>query len=110
VLSNYGAYILEREGKRIIEDEHGFVTYKLMTDFIYLEDLYVKSEYRRAKHAYTYIDKVFEAAKDLKYNKVITSVSTAAAGVTRNVSGLIKYGFEIDSCDGQMIWFKKEVL
>jgi len=43
----YAEYIKEREGMDLIEKEYGFCTYKVINEYIYLADIYIKKEMRK---------------------------------------------------------------
>lgn len=109
--SHYANYIYEREGKSIIETEHGFATYAYMHDIkaVYLEDLYVVPEKRRSKEATLLVDAVVQQAKLKGYNTLIGSVAPKANGSTDSLKAVLSYGMKLHSCDGNLIWFKKEI-
>lgn len=107
--SNYAKYIKEREGKNIIEDEHGFATYLFQDDFVYIEDIYVVPESRKLNKASKYADEICKIAKNDGYSKAMGTVNVLAAGATRNVTVLIKYGFEITSTNDNIIYFMKSI-
>ncbi len=109
MLSHYGRYIYEREGKSIIENEKGFVTYIFAKDFVYMEDIYVAPEFRRSGATYEFVEKVAEQARLKGYNKLVGTVKPTANGATTSLKGMLAHGFEVDSCDGTLIWFKKEI-
>lgn len=111
-LSMYGQYIYEREGKCIIETGKGFATYAYMHDIkaVYLEDLFVVPEHRRSKAATELVDAVAEQAKLKGYNTLVGSVAPKANGSTDSLKAVLSYGMKLHSCDGNLIWFKKELI
>lgn len=44
----YARYIDERQGLRVLEQEHGFLTYRIEKNECFIMDMYVRKEYRRA--------------------------------------------------------------
>lgn len=111
MLSHYGRYIYEREGKSIYEDERGFVTYVFWPQqgAVYMEDIYVAYEHRGAGVTYELVKQVEEVAKLKGYKKLVGSVRPTANGATTSLKGMLAHGFEVDSCDGNLIWFKKDI-
>lgn len=109
--SMYANYIYEREGKSIIETEHGFATYNYMHDIkaVYIEDIYVVPDQRKSGAAKNMADEVVRQAKLKGYNTLIGSVAPKAAGSTTSLKVLLAYGMHVHSCDGHLIWFKKEI-
>jgi GNAT superfamily N-acetyltransferase len=109
--SHYGSYIYEREGKSIYEDERGFITYIFWNDLgsVYLEDIYVAPEYRRSKATFDLVKKVEDEARAKGYKTLVGSVKPRANGATTSLKGMLAHGFEVDSCDGTLIWFKRHI-
>lgn len=110
-LSMYGKYIYEREGKSILEVPEGFATYVYLNDIkaVYVEDIYVLPEHRRSRAAWSMLDRITVIATQKGYNTLVGSVRPTANGSTESLKASIAYGFKIHSCDGNLIWFKKEI-
>jgi len=110
-MSLYAQYIYEREGKSIIETEYGFATFAYMHDIkaVYIEDIYVVGDKRKSGHGAAMADEIAKQAKLKGYNTLIGSVAPKANGSTSSLKALIAYGFQLHSCDGNLIWFKKEI-
>lgn len=108
--SLYAKYIKEREGKDIVEWEHGFLTYKkLSNDLYYLIDCFVEKEYRRTSIARQLVDKVCEIAKADGARQVMGSVCTDAEGVTVSIASLLGGNFRFSSQQGNMLYFVKDI-
>lgn len=108
-MSLFGQYILEREGKHIVEDENGFATYKFENGYVYVEDVYVVKNMRKLNTASKYLDKIAEEAKKKNINKMITSVSPAAKGTTASIKAIIGYKFELLSSTNDLVYFVKDI-
>lgn len=110
-LSNslFAKYYLEREGMYTIEEEYGFVTYKLGPDYVYIVDIYVLPDIRQKGLAASLADKVVEQAIRAGKTKAIGTIDLEAEGKTQSAKALLGYGFELDSSDGKMIYFVKEL-
>jgi len=67
----YKDYIKEREEMDILEKEYGFCTYKIINDYIYLADIYIKKDQRRKNLASLFINEVEEIGKLNKCNFIL---------------------------------------
>lgn len=107
--SNYAKYLLEREGKSIIEDERGFATYSLHPELsaIYIEDIFVSLEFRKQNVASEYADKIAEIAKSKGFHTLIGTVRPSATGANISLKVLLAYGFELASAEQDAIYFRK---
>ncbi|MEZ0208561.1 MAG: GNAT family N-acetyltransferase [Candidatus Paceibacterota bacterium] len=109
--SLYARYILEREGKSIIEDERGFATYSFLPDLraVYIEDIFVDKAFRNQNVASEYADQIATEAKSKNYKQLIGSVDPRAIGATSSLKVLLAYGFQLDSVAENLIYFKKQI-
>lgn len=108
-MSHYANYIKEREGKEIIEDEFGFVTYSTHQDYVYIEDIYVTPEHRRQKKCYEYADKVAAIAKENGYSKLLGSIDPEGTGAHESLLVLLNYGYKLHATHNNVIYFMKEI-
>jgi len=69
----YAEYIKEREGMELIEKEYGFCTYKVINEYIYLADIYIKKDQRMKGLAKALTDEVEEIGKNNKCNFILGS-------------------------------------
>lgn len=111
MMSLYGQYIAEREGKHIVEDSVGFATYQFLPDLgaVYIENIFVREESRQRGVAAGYADKIADIAKAQNYKKLLGSVKPSANGSTSSLKVLLSYGFELLSSEQDAIWLKKEL-
>lgn len=107
--SLYAQYALERSGITVLETEHGFITYIFMSDYCYIEDLFVVKEKRNTKVAYELAETVTKIAQDAGYTKLLGSVCVTARGAEHSLSRLIQYGFRLKSLEGNMIYLVKDI-
>lgn len=108
-LSNFAAYILERENKFIIEDERGFMTYLFLPEYCYIEDVYVRPEFRKTGVASRWADRVAAEARERGYTKLLGTVSPKANGSTESALTLIAYGFRLHDSDEKQFYFIKQI-
>jgi GNAT superfamily N-acetyltransferase len=108
--SSFAMYIEEREGKFIVEDERGFATYQFLKDCIYVEDVYVRPEYRMVGVASTYVEAIEVIARERGLKRIITTVSPRAKNCTNSLKAVLAYGFILESSDSDAIYFSKETV
>lgn len=105
----FAEYIKERLNKEIIEDERGFATYLFMDDGVYVEDIFVKKEYRDTGVAKEMLDKISMIAKDKGCKKIIGTVVPSTAGSTHSLQAAFAYGFKLDSSRQNLIVYIKDL-
>lgn len=108
-MSLYGDYIKERLNKEIVESDVGFCTYFFVQDGVYIEDLYVKPEYRKGHIAANLADQVAEIAKQKGYKKMYGSVQPSSQGSTASLRVLLAYGMELESAQPNAIIMSKGI-
>lgn len=108
-MSHYGDYIKERLNMGIVEDAHGFATYKKLDEHIYIVDLYVTPLSRDQDHAWKYLDVIAQYAKAEGFNRLLGSVDPTANGSTHSIGVIIKAGFKLMSVSNNLIWLEKEL-
>jgi len=107
--SHLARYIYERQGKSIVEDENGFATYYMTNGVCYIEDVYVIPEKRRSKVCFGYADKIAEIAKKNGMSALIGTVKPSAFGSTESLKLLLAYGFKLECCEHDFIFFRKNL-
>lgn len=109
--SLYAQYILEREGKEIIEDNEGFVTFIECEDRpgIYIADVYVVPEERKTGKAHSYFDQVEEIAKERGKTFLRTSVESALPGWEISLKALMCNSFNIISKEGTFFYLERKI-
>jgi GNAT superfamily N-acetyltransferase len=107
--SNYSLYAKERMGEEIIEDDKGFVTYEIVSDSLWIRDMFVRKEHRGSKIGKEYYDRIVELAKNngCKYLKSHVDVKTKGWNISYDM--LIAKGFQPTIFDTQMIYLVKEI-
>lgn len=109
-MSLFSEYLQERTNTQIIETPQGFATYKFMDDnTVYLEDLYVKPEFRRSHVASQLADQVCEIARSKGCTHLIGSVVPSAKNSTASMKILLAYGMEVDRSVNDFVVFRKSL-
>lgn len=111
--SLYGKYILEREGRGIVERDHGYATYTFHDNdtICYIVDIFVEKEHRNSKYASDLADDITSKAKEKGCDMLLGSVCLDTEAVDASVKVLYGYGMRISHIDSNenMIYFKKEI-
>jgi hypothetical protein len=105
----YAEYLKEREDKNVLENEHGFVVFKYFDEFTYIIDIFVKPEMRKTHVARDLANEVCAISRAMGKKQILGSVDVRANGATESLKVLLAYGMRVDSVDGQVIYFKKDL-
>jgi len=103
----WAEYLIEREGKSCIWNEHGFAVYKIEGDNCYISEIYIKPESRRAKHAFFFGESVSNLAKGMGCKTITGSVVPSLPGATESLAGQIAFGFKVESSHNDFIILRK---
>ena len=107
--SNFQLYKEERENATVIEDDYGFAVAKEFGEYWYIEDIFVKKEYRQSKKATEYADKLTKIGKEKGFTKLLGSVDSEAQGANTSLQVLLGYKMKLHLVDDKMIYFVKEI-
>lgn len=111
----YARYLREREGKEIMEHEHGFTIYGYNCvpgiDFphVYIQDNYVEPAHRKKGIAKQMADKICAQAKAGGFRVLLGSVDGNAKGAHESMLVLLAYGMKLHAISGTTAWFTKEI-
>lgn len=106
----YEEYLKEIDNNRhVYYDETGFATYNIVGEECYIEDIYVKPEFRRSHKASKIADKIVEIAKERQCKYLTGSVIPSAANAERSLKVLLGYGLRLEKAENNIIWFIKEI-
>jgi len=109
-MSLYSEYLLERTSIQIIETPQGFITFKFNSDnSCYIEDLYVKPEFRRSHVASELADQVCVIARSKGCTKLLGSVVPSAKNSTASMLILAAYGMKLSRSMNDFIVFEMEL-
>lgn len=108
-MSLYAQYIKEREGKHILENEHGYATYMISGQECYIEDIYVVPEMRKSGVGAALADAITVEAKERGCKWLLGSVIPVANGSTTSLKVLLAYGFRLLKSEQNLIVMVKEI-
>ena len=109
LMSLYAEYCKERGIKHVIESDVAFCTYFFLQDGAYIEDIYVKPDYRKSDIASQMADQVAVIAKEKGFNKLYGSVVPTAKGSSESLKVLFAYGMRLDSAGPNAIITVKDI-
>lgn len=107
--SLYAKYINEREGRETLEDDFGFATFSIGEKTCYITDIYLVPEQRRLRKATELADRVVVIAKERGCNLLLGSIDPDTKGSHDSLLVLLQYGFILDSVQGSLVFFRKEI-
>lgn len=105
----YVDYIKERTNKDCIYSDKGFATFSFNESSCYIEDIYIKPEFRKSGEASRLADEITEIAKQKGYSILTGSVCPSGNGSTNSLKALLAYGFKLVSCTHDFIVLSKEI-
>lgn len=110
-MSLYAEYIREREAFEYFEiSGKGFATYCIHADEVYIRDIYVKPEHRKANVAATMADFIADLAKQQGCKYMTGTVDPAKMGADTSMMVLLRYGMKPLSLRGDgLLWFMKSI-
>ena len=110
-MSLYAKYLTERTNDRILEINHGFATYRMLPEqkVVYIVDIFVDSDFRKAGSAAQMADEIAKIAKKEGCTKMLGSVIPSAKNSTISLKVLLAYGMTLQSSTNDFILFEKEI-
>lgn len=110
-MSLYSEYIKERENKSIIEFDNAFVSYKINNNFLFIEDMYIRPEYRKNNISKLLDTMIQYEAINNKCKYIICSVSTLASNWIKSIKVIrhSNYKFYAKNKYLKQIYFIKEI-
>lgn len=105
----YSQYLAEKDGFSVLEDKHGFATYKVFDDVVYIRDIYVTPEMRRTGLAAQMADQICARAKSQGCTSVQGTVDPHLPSATDSIKVLLAYGMKLKSSSPNVIVFEKGI-
>lgn len=92
--SLYGKYALDRNGTTFIEDDRGFVSYRINGDECYLADMYVDHPFRRSKKFSELLEKLVDVAEEHQCKFISANIYVSDPGAKISLRSALHFGFE----------------
>jgi len=110
-MTHYARYLTEKTNKSIVETETGFAMYSFPdSTTVYIEDIYVLPELRKAGEAAEMADRIVEIAKSKGCTRLLGSVIPSTKNSTDSLRVLLAYGMRLDSSTADFILFTKDIV
>lgn len=106
----YADYLEELGVKHMyVHQDKGFAIYEVSTTDCYMEELYVKPEFRGTKVATEIADAIVAIAKEKGCSRLLGSVLPNYRKATNNMKIFLHYGMKIESSSLNFILLSKEI-
>lgn len=105
-------YLEEEEGKSVIKDDYGFLVYKIMGEELYIDQFYVKKEFRHKGHGQRFGKWALDQAKEHGCKTVTANIFIDPfnkKSAMRKVKIFGEFGFDIVSAQNNVITIMMEV-
>lgn len=99
----------EELGTKVIETEYGWANYLYTGESCYVENVYIKPEFRKKGMASAIVDTIAKMAKENGCSNLLTTTNTKKDGVERSIQVILSYGFKYLRSDEGSIWYYKEL-
>lgn len=111
-MSLYAKYLTERTNDRILEINHGFATYRILPEqkAVYIVDIFVDSDFRKAGTASQMADEIAKIAKKEGCTKMLGSVVPSTKNSTASLKVLLAYGMTLQWSTQDFVVFEKEII
>lgn len=109
MMSLYGKYINEREGREIVENEYGFITYIINEENCFIHDAFVLPEYRRNGAAKLLMNEIIKKARENGCKFLVAGVCPSTFGSNEALKIQLNYGFKLSSSTNNYIILKKSL-
>lgn len=107
--SNYALYLEELSNRQIYENEKGFFVYQIDKEEFYIQEIFVKQEFRRQGIASEYDRMATVLAKEANCKYIKGSVIPTAPKSTEALKLQLDLGYKLFYTSGPLIYLKKEL-
>lgn len=107
--SMFAQYKMEREGKSVLENEHGFAVFYFKDNMCVVDDIFILKTHRDKDHAKELLETIKGLAREKECKLLIGSVSPNAIGCHRSLEMCLHYGFKLLSSTNDLIYLSMEL-
>jgi hypothetical protein len=107
--SFYADYILEREGSKILENDSGFVTYKINKEECFIVDFFIAKSFRKTGAARTLLTMLEKIAVANQCEILTANIYLNARGSEITLPAAIATGFKVVRSEHNVLLISKEL-
>lgn len=108
-MSLWADYAHERLSAETIEEDYGFITYRMLDNECYIEELYIIPPFRKSHLGTDLANRVRDEAKEHGVNLLTASTLLGTNCTESSVQAILGYGFKIIGASSDRIFFAKEI-
>lgn len=105
----YKDYLWEREQAEIVEFDSGFMVLKVLPEMLYIQDIYVKPAHRQKGVGKMMLMHAENMAREIGKTMILGTCCPIATGATTSMKSMLASGFELKSCDANLIYLVKKI-
>jgi hypothetical protein len=105
----YAKYISQRAGYEILENEHGFVIYKINGEECFIVDMFVDNDKRGTGACKNLINSLVEIAKEKSCKFISGNIHLNDIGCNTTIVAAIYLGFKIIKAEFNILAIKKDL-
>lgn len=109
-MSIWADYHRDYLGKKVLETDKGFTVYHYISDVeVFIDDMYVRPEYRRTRVGYDMADEIVKEAKANGKQYLAAAVRPTVPGATESLKFIMNYGLRLHSIREDMLFLIKDL-
>lgn len=108
-MSLFADYIKEREGLDTIENEHGFLSFRIINDVCYVRDLFVTKPERGRGYARVLYGQLLRVARDSQCKKISCFVDCRAPNAAESLAVILTGDFKVVAAEDGLITLEREL-
>lgn len=105
----YAKYIEERAGGKIIEDDRGFIAYRINGPECFIMEMYIAEDYRKGGAGREFIDKLSSIAKEHGCTHITGNVFLDLKGASNTLIAALMVGFRVAEGSKDAVLIVKEI-
>jgi len=105
----YAKYIKERDDREILEDEFGFITYKISGEECYINDMCIDLSERSGSRGRNLIEQLKEIALKLGCTFISANIYLADKGSSNTLFASLKVGFKVVKANHDILFIVKKI-
>lgn len=105
----YAKYISQRAGHEILENEHGFVIYKINGEECFIVDMFVDNEMRKKYYGSDFINELVEIGKSKNCKFITANIHLWDANYQVTLISSFKNGFNIVKASNDVLLISRNL-